>query len=81
MTHPLRSGGAARAADPVFPNIVGTWSSKSEGTVMVAGKDAGAKTHWKTGQTTLTNANLTGANLSWVRWTDGRICAQGSIGT
>jgi hypothetical protein len=49
----LLMGGVARAADPTFPALIGTWSTKSEGAVMVWGKDPGAKTHWKVGQTTL----------------------------
>jgi uncharacterized protein YjbI with pentapeptide repeats len=28
----------------------------------------------------LSGANLTGANLAWATWTDGRRCAEGSIG-
>ncbi len=46
-------GNVALAADPVFPDLVGTWSVKAEGAVMVQGKDPGEKTHWKSGQTTM----------------------------
>jgi hypothetical protein len=50
----LLLGSIALAAEPALPNLVGTWSSKSEGTLMVSGKDPGANVHWGKGQATLT---------------------------
>lgn len=50
----LLSGNFAYAADPALSNLVGTWTVKSEGIVVLRGKDHGEKLHWKKDQTTLT---------------------------
>jgi hypothetical protein len=46
-------GTTARAAEPSFPSIVGTWIVKGDGAIMAAGTDVGAVTHWRPGQSSV----------------------------
>jgi hypothetical protein len=45
--------GTAFAADLALPNLIGTWSTRSEGTMVVRGKDPGARLHYPEGSSTL----------------------------
>ncbi len=49
----LLSAGSILAAGPDIPNLVGTWSVKSEGAMVLKGDKAGAKTHRTPGVSTL----------------------------